>query len=105
MFTRSSESRRHTDASDPGLLPNRRESSVRIMSREYQIAAGGLRIAEARRKNAPEGQSPDGGGAPADDGPLRGCGAACYASTLMTTRRFWARPAFVLFGAIGFSLP
>ena len=28
-----------------------------------------------------------------------------YARTLMTTRRFWARPALVLFGAIGFSSP
>jgi hypothetical protein len=28
-----------------------------------------------------------------------------YASSLITTRRFWARPAFVLFGAIGFSSP
>jgi hypothetical protein len=33
---------------------------------------------------------------------LRGNG---YASTLITTRRFWARPALVLFGATGFSLP
>jgi hypothetical protein len=28
-----------------------------------------------------------------------------YASTRMTTRRFWARPSRVLFGAIGFSSP
>jgi hypothetical protein len=29
----------------------------------------------------------------------------CQASTLITTRRFWARPALVLFGAIGLSSP
>src|SRR5262249_51193643 len=28
-----------------------------------------------------------------------------YANSLITTRRFWARPALVLFGAIGFSSP
>jgi hypothetical protein len=28
-----------------------------------------------------------------------------YANSLITTRRFCARPAFVLFGAIGFSSP
>ncbi len=56
-------------------------------------------------KKAPEDRTPSGGGAPTDASILRGCGAAGYASTLMTTRRFWARPAFVLFGAIGFSLP
>jgi hypothetical protein len=32
--------------------------------------------------------------------PLRG-----YAITLMTTRRFFARPSLVLFGATGFSSP
>ena len=46
-----------------------------------------------------------GGGTPTDALIPRSCGAAGYASTLMTTRRFWARPAFVLFGAIGLSSP
>jgi hypothetical protein len=32
-------------------------------------------------------------------------GQCDYASTLITTRRFWARPSFVLFGATGLSSP
>ena len=33
------------------------------------------------------------------------CSLVLYASTLITTRRFCARPSFVLLGAIGFSSP
>ena len=42
-------------------------------------------------------------GEPSEPAPT--ASADAYASTLMTTRRFWARPSRVLFGAAGLSSP
>ena len=62
---------------------------------------------EDERAGAKEARRPRGRAAASQmaGSPPRGVRGRCYASTLMTTRRFWARPSLVLFGATGFSSP
>src|SRR5256885_4064099 len=110
MLTRSSDRRRQTAPSAPGLLPSRRDSSVRIMGREGiknegDNTQGTQKRRAGRNEDKPRGAVIGGGGAPPPPGPPRAPGRRVPGGPVLHPAGFWAGPPPPFFAAPAFLFP